>query len=121
MSRREIQDRPTEVDVDVHERPYEGFRPVDTYRFRHRVAGDAQWEEPVSRQVLRSPPIVAVLPYDPVAGLVVLIRQFRLGAHLATGSGMLVEIVAGAVDEGEDAETAASASCMRRPALLRSR
>lgn len=108
MSHEEIADRPTEVDVEARERPYDGFRPIDTYRFRHRVAGDRKWEEPVRRQILRSPPIVAVLPYDPDSGRIVLLRQFRLGAHLATGSGMLVEIAAGAVDEGEDAEAAAA-------------
>lgn len=108
MNPDEIADRPTEIDVERCERPYDGFRPVDTYSFRHRGIGEPGWEAPVRRQILRSPPIVAVLPYDPVAGCVVLLRQFRLGAHLATGSGMLVEIVAGGVDEGEDTDTAAA-------------
>ncbi len=107
MTRVDIADRPTEIDIEERERPYDGFRPVDSLRFRHRTAGETTWEEPVRRQLLRSPAIVAVLPYDPAAGCIVLLRQFRLGAHFATGSGMLVEIVAGGVDDGEDAETAA--------------
>ena len=108
MSRDEIADRPTEIQIESQERPYDGFRPVDTYRFRHRLAGTGDWERAARRQLLRSPPIVAVLPYDPEAGHIVLLRQFRLGAHLATGSGMLVEIVAGGVDEGEEPEAAAA-------------
>ena len=119
MSAQEIADRPTEIDVEARERPYDGFRPVDTYRFRHRVAGDPDWEAPVRRQILRSPPIVAVLPYDPDAGRIVLLKQFRLGAHLATGSGMLVEIVAGGVDEGEESEAAAARELREETGLER--
>lgn len=104
----DIGDRKSEIDVETRERPYDGFRPVDLYRFRHREAGAENWEAPVTRQVLRSPGIVAVLPYDPVTGNIVLLRQFRLGAHLAAGRGVLVEIVAGGIDDGETAEEAAA-------------
>lgn len=106
-----IADAPTQIETLVSDRAFDGFRPVDRLTFRHRAVsprGDAaDWEAPVTRQMLRSPSIVAVLPYDPATGTLVLLRQFRLGAHLATGNGMLVEIVAGAVDPGEDAPTAA--------------
>jgi ADP-ribose pyrophosphatase len=59
------------------------------------------------RDVLRVGRIAAALPVDPVRGEVVLIRQFRIAAHLATGLGELVEIVAGHVEAGEDSRTAA--------------
>lgn len=108
MSDDDIRDRPSEIEVERCERTFDGFRPVDLYRLRQREKGAEDWERPVTRQLLRSPGIVAVLPCDPVTGNIVLLRQFRLGAHLATGLGMLVEIVAGGIDPGENPQTAAA-------------
>jgi nudix-type nucleoside diphosphatase (YffH/AdpP family) len=39
-----------------------------------------------------------VLPYDPERGTVLLVRQFRICAHLATGEGFLIEACAGKLD-----------------------
>jgi len=50
---------------------------------------------------------VAVLLYDPHADKVVLIEQFRTGAILNPEKTWLVEIVAGAIEEGEIAEEVA--------------
>lgn len=108
MTEATVEDRATEIAVEREERAYEGFRALDVLTFGHRAEGAADFEPPLRREVLRSPEIVAVLPYDRVAERIVLIRQFRIGAHLATGKGMLVEIVAGAVDPGETPETAAA-------------
>ena len=41
-----------------------------------------------------------------------LIRQFRVAAHLATGAGELVEIVAGHVEVGETPAEAAARECI---------
>jgi ADP-ribose pyrophosphatase len=52
--------------------------------------------------------VAVVLPVDLARGEIVMIRQFRLAAHLANGYGDLVEIVAGRAEPGETlAETAA--------------
>ncbi len=53
----------------------------------------------------------AVLPYDETRDRVVLIRQFRFAAHVAGGPDMLVEVVAGLLDD-DDPET-----CARREAM----
>lgn len=42
---------------------------------------------------------VAVLPYDPERGTVLLVRQFRICAHLAAGDGFLIEACAGKLDD----------------------
>jgi nudix-type nucleoside diphosphatase (YffH/AdpP family) len=52
----------------------------------------------------------AVIPFDAGRGTVLLVRQFRLPAYLAGGSGFLVEACAGLLD-GNDPET-----CARREA-----
>jgi ADP-ribose pyrophosphatase len=64
------------------------------------------------RDVLRAGRVAAVLPVDLQRGQVILIRQFRLAAHLATGRGEMVEIVAGRVEHGESAATAARRECI---------
>lgn len=51
--------------------------------------------------------VAAVLPFDPARNEFVLLRQFRIGAHLGHGKGLNIEIVAGRVDEGEDVDEAA--------------
>lgn len=71
--------------------------------------------------VLRAGAVVGVLPIDVVAQRVVLIRQFRYAAHLATGRGMLVEIVAGRVEPGEDPKTAAARECFEEIGVAPSR
>jgi nudix-type nucleoside diphosphatase (YffH/AdpP family) len=48
---------------------------------------------------------VAILPYDPARGTVLLVRQFRLPVYLNPGDkhrdGMLIEACAGLLDEGD--------------------
>ena len=55
------------------------------------------------RDVLLAGKVVAVLPLDLARDEIVLIRQFRLSAHLANGRGDMVEIVAGRVEPDESA------------------
>jgi ADP-ribose pyrophosphatase len=51
---------------------------------------------------------VAVLPYDPVRDLVVLVEQFRAGCIDHPGEPWLVEAVAGLVEKGETAAVVAA-------------
>lgn len=53
----------------------------------------------------------AILLYDPARGTVILVRQFRAGAHMAGGPGFLLEIPAGLL-EGD-----APAEAIRREAM----
>lgn len=74
---------------------YKGFRQYDAVTF-----ADAGGR--TRRELLSVGRVAAVLPYDPIADAVVLLRQFRLGAHEATGLGDMIEIVAGLVGDDED-------------------
>lgn len=58
---------------------------------------------PVSqeRDVLIAGKVVVVMPIDVARQKIVLIRQFRLPAHIANGRGDLVEFVAGRVELNE--------------------
>jgi ADP-ribose pyrophosphatase len=72
--------------------------------------------------VLHVGKVTAVLPLDLKRGELVLLRQFRLPAHLATGMGELTEIVAGHVEAGETPAEAAFRECVEeigvRPSAL---
>jgi ADP-ribose pyrophosphatase len=88
----------------------QGFMRYERYEISLRRAG----EEPLQQQrdVMRASHVAAVLAIDLARDSLVLIRQFRLPAHFATGRGDMVEIVAGRVDHGETAEAAARRECV---------
>jgi ADP-ribose pyrophosphatase len=86
-----------------------GFRTYERFSVTPQPTGAA--ETCFEREVLRSGPVVAVLPVDFVRREILLIRQFRLGGHLALDRGEMVEIAAGRVDPGEQVEDAARREC----------
>ncbi|SCW58551.1 NUDIX domain-containing protein [Ancylobacter rudongensis] len=103
-------DRSIDLDLTGPEEVATGFRPYHRFIATFEGAGGARLRQ--QRDILRVGSVVGVLAYDPLASCFVFIRQFRLGAQLATGEGELVEIAAGIVDPGEDVETAARRECV---------
>ncbi|MDP3878605.1 MAG: NUDIX domain-containing protein [Methylobacter sp.] len=85
---------------------YQGFFRVEKYRLKHTLFGGG-WSTEITRELFMRGSCVAVLLYDPDADKVVLIEQFRAGALLNPDKAWLVEIVAGAIEEGESAEEVA--------------
>jgi ADP-ribose pyrophosphatase len=81
---------------------YQGFFRVEKYRLKHTLFGGG-WSAEITRELFMRGSCVAVLLYDPDADKVVLIEQFRTGAILNPEKAWLVEIVAGAIEEGESA------------------
>jgi len=110
--------RDSAVDVTVHaqERLATAFYNYDQYRFAHRGPSGADAPEQ-SRTILQVGRVVAVITVDLERDEVVLLRQFRLAAHLAIGRGEMVEIVAGGVEDGEDLEQAARRECIEEIAI----
>ena len=95
-----------DVAIDSAERVWSGRFPLDVVRFRHRrfdgtMSGDRVWE------VWRRGRAAAVLPYDPVRDVVVLIEQFRLPALAAGIDPMMIELPAGLCDGKEPPEDTA--------------
>lgn len=87
---------------------YDGFYQMEKYYIRHTLYGGG-WSGEFTRELFRRTNCVAVLLYDPVADKVVLIEQFRIGAAITVNSerAWLVEIVGGAIDDGETEEEVA--------------
>ncbi|MFI9654082.1 NUDIX domain-containing protein [Guyparkeria sp. GHLCS8-2] len=93
-------------DLLANETLYRGFFSLQRYRLRFEYF-DGSWSEPIEREIFERGHAVAVLPYDPERGEVVLIEQFRPGALDAPTGPWLVEIVAGMIEPGESAEDVA--------------
>lgn len=104
-----IADRAAEVAVSAPISIGSGYMRYERFDISIRRGDEPSLQQ--QRDVIRAGRVAAVLPVDLARGEIVLIRQFRLPAHLATGRGDMVEIVAGRVDGDESAAAAASREC----------
>ena len=115
-----LADAPADVTVSPPKVLGKGHHDLE----RFSVTLRSQDHDPIAsvRDVLRVGKVTAVLPLDLQRREVVLLRQFRLPAHLATGAGELTEIVAGHVEAGETPAEAGMRECVEeigvRPAAL---
>jgi ADP-ribose pyrophosphatase len=105
----ELADLPFEVALSQPELLAKGYR--DYQRYRLTLTGTDGATHMQTRDILLAGKVVAVLPIDLVRDEIVLIRQFRLTAHLANGRGDMIEAVAGRVEPGESLLEAARREC----------
>jgi ADP-ribose pyrophosphatase len=92
---------PGDVEVLSHETLYDGYSRLHRYTLRHRLF-DGSWTRPFTREVYDRGAAAAVLLYDPHADAVVLVEQFRPGAHAAGRAPWQLEPVGGIIEPGED-------------------
>ena len=111
MADSELTDAAVEVALDGPEPRGGGFYGYD--RFKVTLDGAT-----VQRDVLRVGRVVVIVPVDLQRDEIVLIRQFRLGAHLSLGLGDVVEVPAGRVERGEDVTAAAHRECQEEIGIL---
>ena len=104
-----LSDKPAEAIISPPEILAQGYRRYE--RIRAVLTRSEETPVNVSCDLVRGGAVVGALAFDPVLREIVLIRQFRLAAHLATRRGDMVEIVAGGVENGEDATRAAYREC----------
>lgn len=91
----------------ARERVHDGFYQLDVLTLSHqRFRGG--WTKPLRRELLVQRSAVAVLPYDPMQDLVVLVEQFRAGCIDHPGEPWLIEAVAGLVEAGEPSTAVAA-------------
>jgi ADP-ribose pyrophosphatase len=95
-----------QIEILKKEIVYSGFFRLEQYRLRHTLFTGG-WSAEIVRELFVRGSCVAVLLYDPHTDHVVLIEQFRVGAIMRPDQAWLVEIVAGAIEEGETAEEVA--------------
>jgi ADP-ribose pyrophosphatase len=98
----------TDRRVEIHKREiaYDGYFRIERYRLSHSLhAGGMSGE--IVRELFERGHAAAVLPYDPVRDEVVLVEQFRIGAHAAGLPAWELETVAGIIESGETPEDVA--------------
>ncbi|PYF01747.1 ADP-ribose pyrophosphatase [Rhodopseudomonas faecalis] len=105
-----IEDRAALVTVSPPSPIGRGFMAYERYQIA--IARDGEPPLQQQRDLLRASRVAVVLPVDLERQQLVLLRQFRLPAHLVTGRGEMVEIVAGRVEDGEVAAAAAARECV---------
>ena len=105
-----LSDAVASVDITGPELLARGYRDYERYDVTIHREGDTPLNQ--QRDVIRGGGVIGLLAVDAARDELVLIRQFRLAAHLANGRGDLIEIVAGRIDEGEAAEAAARRECL---------
>jgi ADP-ribose pyrophosphatase len=103
-----LTDSPVEVAMTPPELLAQGFRPFNRFRFKSAHRQEASQ----TADLLCSGASVAVLPLDLARGEIILLRQFRLAAHLANGRGGLFEIAAGHVEKNENPAETARRECV---------
>jgi ADP-ribose pyrophosphatase len=108
MSKGELSDRALAAQVEGPELLANGYRPYE--RFRVTLPNsDAGVHE---RDIVRVGKVVAIVAVDLKRDEIVLVREFRIGAHLATGRGDLVQVPAGRVEKDERLIDAARRECL---------
>src|SRR5215831_14209420 len=105
---RELADFPADVVVSRPSVLAKAYRDYHRYSVALKSDGGVFQQE---RDVLMGGKVVVVILVDQTRQELVLIRQFRLAAHLANGRGDLVEFVAGRVEPGESLFDAARREC----------
>jgi nudix-type nucleoside diphosphatase (YffH/AdpP family) len=103
MNELNIADR--SIDVLRKETVYRGFFSVDEVEVRYQRP-DGTMSPPTSRTCVERGDAVGILVFLEEAEQILLVRQFRYPI-LRHGEPWLVEVVAGAIDQGETAEVAA--------------
>jgi ADP-ribose diphosphatase len=110
MSKRhELVDLPADVIVSPPQVLAKGYRDYCRYRATLRGKNDIRVSQ--ERDVLIAGKVVLVIPIDLARQEIVMLRQFRLPAHLANGGGDLIEFVAGRAENGESLIETANREC----------
>lgn len=104
----------THDDIEILEQKwlYRGFVQVELSLIRHRLFTNQEFSPVLKREIVHRREAAGVFVHDPQLKKFLLIEQFRLGAIHSKDTPWQLEIIAGLVDEGEDA-----VSCLKREAL----
>lgn len=108
---------PEWVEVKAIATPYARFFAVEEWRIAWRQF-DGTMGAPQDRAVFVMTDAVTVLPFDPIRDRVLLIEQFRVGAHArGDAAAWQLEAIAGRIDPGETPEEAARREALEEAGL----
>jgi nudix-type nucleoside diphosphatase (YffH/AdpP family) len=99
------------VKILKESREYDGFFKIDKAVLQYeKFNGDMSDE--ITRLNFNRGDSVAVLLYDEKEDSVILVKQFRYPAYVKDGPGWILEVVAGAMEEGQDSISVARAELL---------
>jgi len=95
----------TKKDVEIIDcaTVYQDYYRIDKYQLRYRLFAGG-WSKVITREVFERGQAAGVLLFDPVLNKVVLIEQLRVGIISKTDKLWLLELVAGVIESGENAQ-----------------
>lgn len=105
-----------DVQILKKESLYKGFFECNKYTLKHKLFAGG-WGPEIEREFFERGHAAALLPYDPENDTVVLLEQFRLGALGTEQSPWLFELVAGIIEEGENAQEVVKREAQEEAAL----
>ena len=100
----------SEYKIKKKQNIYNGFFRLHELNFIHKKH-NGNWSHEVKREVFSGSQVSTVIPYDPIKKRIILLKQFRVGAIKKNHNPMMIEIVAGLIDDGETALEAAKREC----------
>ncbi|MDD3801792.1 MAG: NUDIX domain-containing protein [Desulfuromonas thiophila] len=100
-----------EVEIGQRQLLYRGFMQLEQLQLRHRCY-DGHWSAWMRRELLDRGQAVALVLVDPVAQMLVLVEQFRVGALADEAGAWLLELVAGMIEIGEQPAAVALRECL---------
>ena len=101
----------TNYKIISKEKVHNGFFKLHELTFIHQKH-DGIWSSNIKREIFGGAHVATVLPYDPIKKKILLLNQFRAGVIERKDDPMMIEIVAGIIDEGESPEEAAKRECL---------
>jgi len=85
---------------------WQGYFRMIKYYFTHALFSGGR-SQIIERELFERDTAVAVIPYDPVSDEIVLVEQIRVGTFEHNVNPWMVELVAGMIEEGEQADDVA--------------
>lgn len=96
---------------------YKGFFKCNKFTLKHKLFS-GEWSQPIQREFFERGKAAALLAYDKALDTVILVEQFRFGAMDSKQSPWLLELIAGMIDEGEDAQEVAKREAFEEAGLV---
>ena len=96
---------------------YKGFFKCNKFTLKHKLFS-GEWSKPIQREFFERGKAAALLAYDKKKDTVILVEQFRFGAMDSKQSPWLLELIAGMIDEGEDAQEVAKREAFEEAGLV---
>jgi|TARA_B100000745_G_scaffold171168_1_gene112210 ADP-ribose pyrophosphatase len=101
----------TKYNIIKKKKIHDGFFKLHELTFTHQKH-NGKWSSEIKREIFSGAHVATVIPYDPINKKILLLEQFRSGLLHRKDDPVIIEIVAGIIDEGELPEDAAQRECI---------